>query len=162
MISKLLGIAVGAVLVFGATGIDVAAQGAKPAPLSQPTTEPPSPAPATESTLGSVRVPRKVMADGKPLAAGTYQVRVTTQEAAGRAPGATPSYERYVEFLQGGAVKGREVASIVPDADIAKVAKGRKPAAGSAKVELLKGNDFLRVWINRGGAHYLVHLPVAA
>ena len=161
MMSKLLGIAVGALLVFGATGIDVAAQGAK-APLTQPTTEPPSPVQATATTLGSVRVPRNVMADGKPLAAGTYQVRVTTEEAAGRAPGATPTFERYVEFLQGGAVKGREVASIVPDADIAKVAKGRKPAAGGAKVELLKGNDFLRVWINRGGAHYLVHLPVAA
>jgi hypothetical protein len=28
-------------------------------------------------------------------------------------------------------------------------------------VELLKGEDYLRVWINRGGNHYLVHLPVA-
>jgi hypothetical protein len=31
----------------------------------------------------------------------------------------------------------------------------------SARVELLKGEDYLRVWINRAGNHYLVHLPVA-
>jgi len=139
----------------------LSAQGAK-APLTQPTTEAATPVQVSEAALGLVRVPRKVMADGKPLAAGMYRVRVTTQEAAGRAPGATPTYERYVEFLQRGEVKGREVASIVADADISKVAKGRRPAPGSARVELLKGNDFLRVWINRGGAHYLVHLPVAA
>jgi hypothetical protein len=26
---------------------------------------------------------------------------------------------------------------------------------------LLKGNDYLRVWINSAGTHYLVHLAVA-
>jgi hypothetical protein len=26
---------------------------------------------------------------------------------------------------------------------------------------MLKGNDYLRVWINRGGTHYLVHFAVA-
>jgi len=25
----------------------------------------------------------------------------------------------------------------------------------------LKGDEYLRVWINRGGVNYLVHLPVA-
>jgi len=25
---------------------------------------------------------------------------------------------------------------------------------------MLKGGDYLRVWINKGGNHYLVHLPV--
>jgi hypothetical protein len=29
-------------------------------------------------------------------------------------------------------------------------------------VELLKGNVYLRVWINRGGTHYFIHLPVTA
>ena len=33
-------------------------------------------APAGETALGSVRLTRSVMADGKPLKAGTYQVRV--------------------------------------------------------------------------------------
>jgi len=36
------------------------------------------------------------------------------------------------------------------------------PAPGGSKVELLKGNVYLRVWINRGGTHYLIHLPVTA
>jgi hypothetical protein len=25
-------------------------------------------------------------------------------------------------------------------------------------VQMLRGNDYLRVWFNRGGTHYLVHL----
>jgi hypothetical protein len=28
-------------------------------------------------------------------------------------------------------------------------------------VEALKGGDYIRVWINRGGHNYLVHLPPA-
>ena len=30
-----------------------------------------------------------------------------------------------------------------------------------AKVEMLKGNDYLRVWINRAGVNYLIHFPVS-
>jgi hypothetical protein len=156
MRSTLLVGALGGLLVLGAAAEGVRAQ-AK-APLAQPSAEAAPAVPAGELALGTVRVPRTVLADGKPLPAGTYRVRLTGQEASGRAPGATPSYERYVEFLQGNQVKGREVASIVADADIAKVAKGRKPGPGSTRVEVLRGNDFLRVWINRGGNHYLIHL----
>jgi hypothetical protein len=35
------------------------------------------------------------------------------------------------------------------------------PASGASKVQMLKGNDDLRIWINRGGTHYLMHLPAA-
>jgi hypothetical protein len=115
-----------------------------------------------ELTLGTVKLPRSVKADGKPLAAGTYQVRLTGQEAESKAQGATPSYERWAEFLQGGQVKGREVVSIVPQAEASKVAKEAPPAAGRAKVELLKGDNYLRVWINKGGNHYLIHLVASA
>jgi hypothetical protein len=111
-----------------------------------------------ELTLGTVKLPRSVKADGKALAAGTYQVRLTAQEAESKAEGATPSYERWAEFLQGGQVKGREVVSIVPQAEASKVAKEPPPAAGRAKVEMLKGDNYLRVWINKGGNHYLIHL----
>ncbi len=112
-------------------------------------------------SLGSVRLTQKVMADGKPLAAGTYMVRLTADEAKPPATGQTPSLERWVEFLQGGQVKGREVVSIIPDSDIAQVAKGPRPAKGAARVEMLKGNDYLRLWINRAGNNYLIHLPPA-
>ncbi len=114
--------------------------------------------PAGELALGSVRVPKGLKADGKELAAGTYRVRLTPEEAASKAPGATASYERYVEFVQGTQVKGREVVSIVPSADISKVAKGKGPAPGASRVERLRGDDYVRVWINRGGNHYLIHL----
>ena len=111
-------------------------------------------------TLGSVRVPRAAKADGKALPAGTYQIRVTTQEAQPAAPGQTPQYERWAEFLQGGQVKGREVVSVVPQSDIKQVAEAAPPGSGSCRTELLKGNDYYRLWCNRGGTHYLVHLAI--
>jgi hypothetical protein len=101
-----------------------------------------------------------VTADGKPLAAGTYQLRMTSQQATPPAVGQTPQYEMWAEFVRGGKVLGREVASIVPESEIAQVADRGAPR-NSARVELLKGEDYLRVWINRAGNHYLVHLPVA-
>ena len=41
------------------------------------------------------------------------------------------------------------------------VVKDAPPASGGSKVQMLRGNDYLRVWINRGGNHYLIHFPVA-
>jgi hypothetical protein len=129
----------------------------------QPTgPEPSSPTPTGELALGTVKLPKKVTADGKPLAPGTYQVRLTPQEAESKAQGATAAYERWAEFVQGGQVKGREVVSIVPSADAGKVAKEPAPGPGRAKVEQLKGDDYLRVWINKGGNYYLIHLGVQA
>ncbi len=118
--------------------------------------------PAGELSLGTVSIGRKVMADGKPLAAGTYRVRLTAQAAQPMAKGASEGLERWVEFVQGGQVKGREVVSIVAAGDIKSVAKMSPPARGASRVEMLKGNDYLRVWINRGGTHYLIHLPPAS
>jgi hypothetical protein len=118
--------------------------------------------PAENLALGSVRLSRAAKANGEALKPGTYQVRLTPQAAEQKAPGATATYERWVEFVQGGQVKGKEVVSIVPSGDISKVAKGGAPGTGKAKVELLKGDDYLRVWINRGGNHYLIHLVPAA
>ncbi len=62
--------------------------------------------------------------------------------------------ERWVEFVQGGQVKGREVVTIVPRESIDKVQKDSPPRANGSKVELLKGGDYYRVWINRGGNHF--------
>ncbi|MEQ1908492.1 MAG: hypothetical protein ABMA15_06700 [Vicinamibacterales bacterium] len=113
------------------------------------------------TSLGSVTLSRKVTADGQPLAAGTYQVRLTTEQARG-VVGQTPEAERYVEFVRGGKVVGRELATIVSDADAKTILKVAKPAPGGARVELLKGDDYIRVWINRGGNNYIIHLPPAA
>jgi hypothetical protein len=112
------------------------------------------------TSLGTVTLGKKVMADGKPLSAGTYQVRLTNDEpkpGVGQEQGA----ERYVEFVKGGKVAGREVATVISAQDIGKIAKGKKPKAGASSVELLKGGDFYRVWINKGGTNYLINMPPA-
>jgi hypothetical protein len=116
---------------------------------------------AAGTVLGSVTLHRKVLADGQPLAAGTYQVRLGTEElkpAAGESPGG----ERYVEFVQGGKVVGREVATVISNQDMTAMGKYPNPPTNSTKVELLKGADYLRVWINKSGTNYLIHLPPSA
>ena len=145
-------------LVVGAVPAALMAQAKQP--LQQPNSEAAAAVPAGELALGSVRVPKGLKADGKELPAGTYRVRLTAEEAKSKAPGATAAYERYVEFMQGSEVKGREVVSIVPSADSGKVVKGKGPAPGATRVEKLRGDDYVRVWINRGGNHYLIHLAV--
>jgi hypothetical protein len=117
--------------------------------------------PTGEVALGSVRLPKAVMADGKKLEAGTYQVRVTSQVASPDAKGQTPTLERWLEFVQRGQVKGREVVTIVPQSDLKLVEKDSPPQANSSKFETLRGGDYTRLWINRGGTHYLVHFPTA-
>ena len=96
------------------------------------------------------------MADGKPLAAGTYTLKLTGQTGT-PVVGQTPSEEQWVEFLQGGQVKGRELATVLTNPEAKTIAKQGLPAG--AKIQTLVGNDYLRVWINRGGTNYLVHLP---
>ena len=115
---------------------------------------------ANNQSLGSVTLTKKVMADGQPLAAGTYTVRLTN-DSPKAAVGQSPDSEKYVEFVRGGKVVGREVATIVSAADAKSVIKGPRAAAGASRVELLKGNDYVRVQINRGGTYYLIHLPVS-
>ena len=129
------------------------------APNQQPTTAETPQVPTGEIALGSVRIPRAVTADGKPLPAGTYTLRVTAQEAKPDAVGTTEALERWVEFVQRGEVKAREVVSIVPAAESKMVVQDAPPRAGQSKVQMLRGNEYLRVWVNRGGHHYLIHLP---
>jgi hypothetical protein len=112
-------------------------------------------------SLGSVNIAKNVMADGKPLAAGTYMVRLTTEEPK-PGVGQTQSAERYVEFLKGGKVVGREVATVVPADEIGKIVKGAHPKPGGSVFQLLKGGDYGRVWINKGGTNYIINFPVSA
>ena len=129
------------------------------APKPQPQTAPAPSIPTGEMRLGSVRLAKTVKADGKPLPAGTYQLRLTAQSAAPEAKGETPAAERWVEFVKGGKVAGREVVTIIPQSEIAQVQKDAPPPPNGAKVETLKDGDYVRVWINRGGNHFLLHLP---
>lgn len=111
-------------------------------------------------TFSDVRLPQAVLADGKPLPAGVYDVRLTTEHPA-PARGQSPTGECWVEFVKSGAVAGREVASVVAPGEIAAVAKGPAPKPGATKVDLLKEGEYLRVWINNAGTHYLINLTVS-
>jgi hypothetical protein len=148
------------VLSGALTGTTAAAQ--HKAPNQQPATTEAPPATTTgDVALGSVHLPKGVTADGKPLPAGTYSVKLTAQQAAPEAVGTSKTLERWVELSQGKTVKGREVVTIVPQNEIKMVVKDAPPASGGSKVQLLKGNEYMRVWINHGGTHYLIHFPVA-
>lgn len=150
----LAAIVIGALLAMAPAPL-MADQSAKPADAKMAAGD------AAARTLGTVRLSRSVKANGEVLRAGSYQVRLTEDVAKPEAPGTQPTLERWVEFLQGGQVKGREVVSIVPPSDIAKIAEGKSVAPGASRVEMLKGNEFVRVWINRAGTHYLIHMPPA-
>ena len=111
-------------------------------------------------TFTNVRLPQAVLADGKGLAAGTYQMRVTTERPT-PAVGQSPNAECWVEFVKTGVVAGREVASVVSTEDIGTVAKGPAPKPSTSRVDVLKEGEYLRIWMNSGGTHYIVNMPVA-
>lgn len=115
---------------------------------------------ARTAILGTVRLTKNVMADGKSLPAGTYQVRLSNDEVK-PAVGQAPEGERWVEFVTDGKVAGREMATVISADDIGKIAKGRQPKTNSSSVELLKGGDYWRVWINKDGTNYIINLPPA-
>ena len=111
-------------------------------------------------SLGSVRLAKAVKANGETLPAGTYTVRLTG-ESPSAVVGQTPAEARWIEFVQGSKVVGREVATVLTPDELKKIAEDNPPGTNSAKAQMLKGNEYLRVWINRAGTHYLVHLPVS-
>jgi pyruvate/2-oxoglutarate dehydrogenase complex dihydrolipoamide acyltransferase (E2) component len=119
--------------------------------------------PTGETVLGTVTIPRTVMADGKTLPSGRYTVRLTAQSAQPTVPGQLPDLNRWAEFVQGNTVRGREVVSIVPADEVDDTMPGPDMPGhvgrNQQRVEMLKGGDYLRVWINRGGHNYLIHLP---
>jgi hypothetical protein len=140
--------------------------------LAQVTTAPPPPTrpvqtgqpmadqPTATSTanLGTVRITQAVTANGEPLAAGSYQVRLTTESPA-KVVGQTVAETRWVEFMRGTTVAGREVATLVSSDDMRTMAKMPRKG-GAVRTETLKGGDYLRVWITHAGQHVLIHLPI--
>jgi len=111
-------------------------------------------------SIGTVRLTHPLMADGRLLPAGTYQVRLTGDQPAAAA-GQSPGGERWVEFVKSGTVAGREVATVISDEDVKTIVKGTGPKANASRVDLLKGGDYVRVWINHGGTNYIINMPPA-
>lgn len=111
------------------------------------------------TTIGSVTLSTAILADRKRLAPGRYQVRLT-DETAKAGVGRSPDAEQYVEFVRGGLVAGRELATVLaPDRD--PTAKRRAPAGDRVTVERLRGGDYVRIWIDRGGRSYVILVPPA-
>jgi hypothetical protein len=112
-----------------------------------------------QTTLATARIPAGVSANGQALPAGTYTLRVAADPVSA-VVGQAPESAKWVEFLQGGQVRGKELATVVAPADVKAVAKRTPPTAGQALVQALRGADYVRVWVNQGGTQYLVHLSV--
>jgi len=123
-------------------------------PFALPTCE------AEAATFSNIRLPQALLANGKPVAAGTYQVRLTTERPAPDA-GQSSNAECWVEFVKSGAVAGREMATVISAEDISSVAKGPAPGPNASRVEVLKGGQYMRVWINSSGTHDIINMPVA-
>ena len=113
---------------------------------------------SSSAVLGTVRLSRSLLANGERLPAGTYQVRLSTDAVTAVAG---QQGEAWVDFVRGGKVAGRELASVVSDADIKSVVKGAALPGGEARVEMLKEGQYWRVWLHKGTNHYLIHLPAA-
>ena len=135
-------ITIGAAILIGVGSLQVQTQ-------AQTTT--------STASLGTARITQAVKADGKILPAGTYQVRLTTVTPP-KVVGQTVEETRWIEFMRGGSMVGREVATVVSQAVIDEI-KDRPAPGGAVAVQTLKGGDYLRVWMKHSGTHYLIHLP---
>jgi hypothetical protein len=110
------------------------------------------------SVLGTVRLSQPVMAGGTMLQPGTYEVRLTGEHVM-PLPGQSEDAAQRVEFVANGNVAARDAAEVITAESAPVGTSGGSPTR--ARVELLKGGDFMRVSLTRGGERFLIHLPVA-
>ena len=72
--------------------------------------------PGRAHTMAEVRITERVLAGGKPLPTGTYEVIITDERPAG-ASGTPIESQRWVEFVQDRMVVAREIAEVSPAAE---------------------------------------------
>ena len=115
----------------------------------------------TRAVRGGFDLSRRAYATGEPLEPGPYRVRLT-DESAPVVDEEPPTTTRWVEFLheEDGSVAGRALATVVPDSEIEEVAVDWVPR-NQVRVDELRGGDYIRIWLNRGGSSYLVHMPTS-
>jgi hypothetical protein len=118
------------------------------------------PSSGSAGALATVQITQSVLANGKRLPAGLYELRLTNERPT-PLPGQSPEAELWVEFVANGNVIAREVAAVLRDDDLPAVGASSLPAREGTRVELLKGGEFLRISVKRGTERYLVYLPVA-
>ena len=111
------------------------------------------------ATLGTVTITQPVMAGGTMLQPGTYELRDTGEHGT-PLPGQSAEAQAWVEFLSNGSVVARDIAEVMPGGN---QAVGTSGGTGSrARAQILRGGDFMRVSVSRGGERYLIHLPMHA
>jgi hypothetical protein len=113
---------------------------------------------AAGEVFATVRITQPVLADGKPLPAGTYDVRLA---APGTSTAGMSDAQRVVEFVANGQVVATEIAEVLPNDEATPVGTSSQPSRAAARVEMLKGGEFLRVSVRRPDGRYLIHLPTA-
>ena len=109
-------------------------------------------------THPTVTLTQTVMADGKPLAPGTYEVWIT-DERPDVGAGAPSDAQRVVEFAQNNQVvarDGRRGASRVEAGKL--LGRPATRVAGRAS-RSCKDGEFVRVSINDAAGRFLIHLP---
>ena len=111
------------------------------------------------NVLATVRITEPVLADGRPLAPGTYQVRLTGERPTPH-PGQSADAQQWAALVADGSVIAREVAEVIRDDDRPEIGASAERAAEGVRVHILKGDDFLRISVKRQGVRYLIHLPV--
>ena len=109
----------------------------------------------TTATIGRIQLPRAVMADGKVLAAGTYQVRLT-DTLAQPAIGQSADAERWVEFVSGGRVVGREVATVISASEIGGHCERAAPPSQPVARGRAQGRQ-VHPRLDQSGRHQLPH-----
>lgn len=129
----------------------------KPSVPAQPDDPTPSPTPTmAQRPLAPVSLPRASLADGRRLAAGTYEIELA--KVTNFTPSGMPS-RRWVEFRRNGRVIGRHLATIVPASAVAALQADR-PEAGQTRVSLSPDRRYMRVWVNDAGTYYEARLPL--
>ena len=108
--------------------------------------------------LGTVSIERPVLANGQPIAPGGYEVHLTNEWLDPLEPGEQEGMQ-WAEFRAEGRTAGREAALVIPMGAIDAISEWH-PAPGATRVDVLKSGEFVRVWANRAGTNYLIHLPV--
>jgi hypothetical protein len=115
------------------------------------------------ATLGTVTIAQPVMAGGTMLQPGTYELR-DTGEHGKPLPGQSAEAQAWIEFLSNGTVVARDLAEVMSGGAEAVGTSGVTSGGTSSRVraQLLRGGDYMRVSVTRGGERYLIHLPVQA
>jgi hypothetical protein len=113
---------------------------------------------ADANVLTTARITTAVMANGTPLPAGVYVIRLTQERPA--PPGLSPDAQRWVEFVADGKVVAREIAEVLRDDDLPEIGASSRPVHSGTRVDMLKGGEFLRISVKRDRERYLIYLPV--